>query len=973
MGFLVLLIVQISLSLISAAIAKARAGRAARTASSGPGEIKAPIAEQGTPIPIVYGTTKIKGPNVIGKFGDQWVKTDGIYDYYANLQLGLCWGPAALKGVYLSDTGKANVELLQKWEPAGNWTPIASTVDFGINTYTVQGSGSVTIQCPVAQLLDVMAETTHWDLSSWGDSNADNYPVGTIVVAFSHASTANQDAKRNRPEVGIIVKYTVGLYDYNGIAIVSIPAGTIAYLKTATTNIAGGVLIPAGYIRYDGMAWKQYSPAPPPGSKLPKWCETYCVANSDDTAGVKVNGDVRFYPGMPDQGVDPFLVDSNGKGPRFPGLCQIVFASGDKRSPYKNQWFYWGQSPQLPQLAYEVARFPDPLGLGAASKINSYDANPANIVYDLLTNSVYGLRKPTSKCDTASYIACGQKLAAEGIGMSLLLDKSSSFDSVVEDICKTIDGAHYQDPQTGLWTMSLIRKDYVVEDLQAFGPGDYMEPPEIVRSMDTANQVSVTYCSREGGYSNRTVRADDVAGYQSMGELVQIGNTYQGVTQESTAFKLAARDLRVYSQPIAKITLKLNRRGWKLRPGSAFVLNDPENGISGMVCRVATINYGTIDNPSITVEALEDVFGVPLTSYIPPSTNPTDSNKTLPSLPQDVALWEVPYPMTGATESIQVAALAAPGDNASTMSIYTDDAATGQFSDTGKIPSSSYGYTPSGQLSAALTNAEERTDSVTLQGLVGFDSYDLIGGSDSGKNLLLIGDELMSFGQLAYNNDDTITLHDVLRGVLDTIPNAHAIGSRAWFVRNLAMINDPYTTDGTHHAKVTAGNQAGMIQPTSVPAQSITTHGRQALPYPPGKFRVGDGASYADTVSDGRVLSVDGGLLVSWAPRNRLSQSGAVAQDATGITSEDHVGVQIELASGINGTLYHIDQGTSQYTVTLPAIMAICASTLDGISLQMWSWRSNTGDESLFSRHSGMIEPVGYGIGYGRYYGGPEN
>lgn len=985
MWFFVASLIQISLSLISAAIAQARAKKAVKAANSSPGEIQAPIAEHGTPIGVVYGTTKIKGPNVIGKFGTQWVQSNGIYDYYANLQLALCWGsddaPVELKSIYLSDATKASMEPLLKWAPSASWNPVASTIDLGITWVESQGSnmaasiasGSVVAGDPSIEAGEpsrgVINTSAYSSMDQWFadvGSNETLYPTGTMVVSYGNGDTRNNS---NAPTFGVILSDpTYGRY----IATGTIKAGTIAYAVTSGTNLPNhNTVIPAGWIRYDGTFWRAYEPVIPPETKLPKWSETYCVTNPYDTAGVKVNGDIRFYPGRSDQGVDPFLLDSNGKGPRFPGLCHIVFASGDKRSKFKSTWFYWGQSPQLPQLAYEVARFPDPLGLGAAAKINTYDANPANIVYDLISSMDYGLRIPETKIDKAAFIACGQKLSEEGLGMSLLFDKSASFDSIQDDICKTVDANLYQDPQTGLWTMALTRQDYDVETLPVFGPDDYVAAPEYVRNLDTANQVEVTFCSRSAGYVNRSVRWDDACGYQAAGGIrTTISISYNGVTQDSTAYKLANRDGQVYSQPIAKNTIKLNRRGWKLRPGSPFVLNDPEEGIVGMVCRVGTINYGTLENPVVAVDALEDVFGVPLTTYVPPADVPPETDNQLPQQPVASALWEVPYPMGGKDPSIQVAALAAPGDHATSMQIWTDDTVTGTFSNTGVIPSESDGYTPSGLLSAALANTEERTESVTLQGLVGLDSYDLIGGNESGKNLLLVGDEVMSFGLLAYNDDETITLHDVLRGVFDTIPRAHAIGERAWFVRDLSMVNAPYTSNGTHHAKVVAGNRMGTIQQASVPAQSITTGGRQVRPYTAGKFRVA-ATTLAETLTDGRVIGVESGIAVSWEPRNRLSQSGAVPQDATGIAVEDSAYSQICIGRlGSSNAGY--GDGVFAGNVIPPSEIAMrCNPTTNGWQIGVRTFRG--AEAALFDRWSGTFEPCGYGIGYGRYYGGPEN
>ena len=61
--------------------------------------------------------------------------------------------------------------------------------------------------------------------------------------------------------------------------------------------------------------------------------------------------------------------------------------------------FQLGESPALPNFNVEV------YGLEAGTAPNGYDANPGNIVIDLLTNSRYGANYPAANLDTAGSLA----------------------------------------------------------------------------------------------------------------------------------------------------------------------------------------------------------------------------------------------------------------------------------------------------------------------------------------------------------------------------------------------------------------------------------------------------------------------------------------------------------------------------------------------------------------------------------------
>ena len=156
-------------------------------------------------------------------------------------------------------------------------------------------------------------------------------------------------------------------------------------------------------------------------------------------------GPMHFYRGLSSHQPDPYLsAKMVNPAPAYNGLCRVVLAH-----------CYVGTSQYIKTLSFIVRRCPDPFGMGAATANLGGDANPAFMIYDLMTNPVYGVGTPSSRFDIQSFKDAATTLKDEGMGMSEQIDTAAQADALVSDILRHIDGVMYVDPQTGLWTLKL--------------------------------------------------------------------------------------------------------------------------------------------------------------------------------------------------------------------------------------------------------------------------------------------------------------------------------------------------------------------------------------------------------------------------------------------------------------------------------------------------------------------------------------
>ena len=362
--------------------------------------------------------------------------------------------------------------------------------------------------------------------------------------------------------------------------------------------------------------------------------------------------DIRAYKGKSFQEPDSHLADKIGAPvPGYPHLAYLVMRGLPYphseidpciyfRTHLPGEWLcpcpeydvgtcvderaaYVGTAPILHPMAVEVQRVGECNPLGLIGGDIHGDANPANMIYEILHDTIWGLGiADEDGIDKASFIAAGEALWSEGFGLSMIMDQAKTAKEVIDEILRHIDGVLALDPDTGLVQLRLIRGDYLVDELPEFGPNEIHDFHFTRPSLDTlSNSVRVTYPDRSEHYKVVVVTAQDLANIQQRGEEVVEDVTYQGISNSALAQRLAARDLKVLSYPWAQMSFNVDRSAWNLRQGSPFVLDWPDLGISGMVCRVTRISPGDLTKGEISIDAIEDVFGVSWTAFgpIPPS------------------------------------------------------------------------------------------------------------------------------------------------------------------------------------------------------------------------------------------------------------------------------------------------------------------------------------------------------------------
>lgn len=281
--------------------------------------------------------------------------------------------------------------------------------------------------------------------------------------------------------------------------------------------------------------------------------------------------------------------------PAYRGLAHIVFEVNI------------GETPTLRPMAFEVEVQPDNLGQGAVGSLG--DANPAEILWDLLRGDWGRLGLENALVDNTSFVAAAATLDSEGHGMAMVIGDGQARDAI-QEVLRQIDGVLYEEPSTRELTLKLIRNDYTVSALPVFDEDDIFEVTQfsVGQLRDTANQVRVTYLDRSDDYQQRTESVQDSASIAERGSIVTADLAFLGITNQTLARQVAQRELDFLSRPLVQLTLMCTRRAATLRPGDVIRVAWADYGITGLICRVQSFDLGELDDGRVRINLVQDPF-----------------------------------------------------------------------------------------------------------------------------------------------------------------------------------------------------------------------------------------------------------------------------------------------------------------------------------------------------------------------------
>jgi hypothetical protein len=625
-----------------------------------------------------------------------------------------------------------------------------------------------------------------------------------------------------------------------------------------------------------------------------------------DDKGGGVAAIVKIYPGDNAQPIDPYLESQIPIIPAHRGLAYLVW-----QGPRESQSGYIGTTPNIRPMHFVVKRVPQLLSSYYSGGLNG-DANPAEMIFEILTNQDWGLGLSESMVDVTTFNSAAGILKREQFGLSMTWDQVSTIESVIDEILRHIEAELFVSLTTGQYTLQLIRDNQENDNTIHLNPSNVIRLDSFQRASwdETTNEVRVNFNDRDKGFQPSTAAMQDLANYHQQQKIVSQQVQYSGCSNQQLAAKLALRDLRALSLPLAKVNLTTNRVAHSVLPGYIVMWDWPDLGIQGMRLRVAKVGYGDLLNGEITLSAVQDVFSLPDTVYSQPQPSGWQSPIEPPEPIIHQRVIEAPYFILAThsdidePETARLITLAArPSVSSSKYLVITlqgrlfeESAEVGTFTPTAALkqdyPKETDYFDQSKQLVI--------TAGIDINFVQSAAYNDVI---NNATNLALLGDEFIAFTEIKDNGDGTYTLNGVLRGLLDTVPQDHSTNDRIWFLSyGFGLLEDEYQIGNRATVKYLPVTSKGVQPINQATALNIQIQDSAKRPYPPGDVKINDESWPTEIIGD---------IVVTWADRNRETQLALTPQNAHSVTSDEGVSYTVKIFRD-DGKLIHAEAGLSE-------------------------------------------------------------
>ena len=567
----------------------------------------------------------------------------------------------------------------------------------------------------------------------------------------------------------------------------------------------------------------------------------------------------------------------SSRAPAYRSTARLVWRGG-----------YLGNSKYVKEWAVQVQRLPTLLGSGYHDI--GGEANPAEMLYELLVEPTWGLGATALDIDTDSFLGPAKTLYDEKFGLSMVWDGSKSLQEMSRDILSHIDATLTVNVKIGKWQLRLHRA--LTEAQQAalleLNEDDVQVDSYARPTLDeVANEVNVLW-TQDGETTKWPAKWQDLGLFQVHDkQFISTDIAYPGITSYELAARAATRDGLQLSYPLVKVSLKGNRKAGALVPGEYFKFSYAPLQISGMVCLVIGIDYGTLDDNVVSVEAVQDFRSLGLalysagggTGWVPPSRTPLPP--TLYRM-EFAPYWslsvdeDVPDPES----AVPVLMVEPPSPAHQSYDVtYNDPTLGASFA----VSETTQPFTPTAVLAYDYleTPGNDTSGTLIVNELVG--TAELLGEAATdiqflGQGLIVIDAEWMAVTAVVEREDGSYLL-SVQRGLLDSVITRHLAGAKVWFVgkglgRTPTQLS-PFLS-GAYKARLISVAVGGKLLEAAAPIAQITTNGVDVNVRPRWAYPV-----RSLTVNGSKTPAVlpNTDLVVAWKNRNRQAENFIYFQD----------------------------------------------------------------------------------------------
>lgn len=495
---------------------------------------------------------------------------------------------------------------------------------------------------------------------------------------------------------------------------------------------------------------------------------------------------------------------------------------------------YIGTSTNLQPMRFTVNRYPNTLNVTGGKEKIGIGCNPACMIHELLTDQVWGMGWNDVILEVDDLTAMADTLYDEEFGLCMTWDNEKSIDDMLGDILQHIGGYYYEDKITGKIRFGLYRDDYDVETLDELGRPDVLSVGEYSRTgwEGSINEVSVSYSDEDRNFDLNLTTANDIGNSFIQEKPVSRSNNYHGITDKDLATKVAYRDLRSLSLPLARATLICNRLPSIWEVGKVFKWTEPSLNIESVVMRVTKVDRGNFDSLETQIHCVEDIYGLSDAVFSTPTDNEWVAPDTTPAPVTDFETVEVPKGISASPDlttdaevlvMVSNEILANLGFNGyigtTSGELFTDD-------DNGTD------FNGNGLLFSALSMNDAAYDAAATILVSGASDLPDEGLGVSTDSMIRIGNEWICYDRVARLSNGLLKFEGIYRGMMNTTVQSHSTQDPVYFYDGggLAPVRT-YTVGETLYYKIAPYGISQQVDLGVVTEESHAFYGEKARPY----------------------------------------------------------------------------------------------------------------------------------------------
>lgn len=594
-----------------------------------------PTAEEGRPIPVVFGEIDITGPNVLwyGQLSTDPIRKHSLfssstvgYRYNLGFHLGLCHGPV---------DAVTRVSWADKIAWTGNITTSSTSGIFRGNLF-----GGDSREGGVAAAFDVVMGTTSEPINTYLQSVIGQTPAYRGITSFIwRTGTVTTDYTQDDGSI------THGPNESGYI-------GTTPYMKPVSIRVKR---ILNGWANGPWYPEKALINSTSSFINAPNWTASFgskTNGNIDATqltigypsADTNINADTLGFIQIDSEWIQVTAVDPNSAT-----MTVVRHQFGTTAATHLDgaPFLFW-----------------------RADTAVTANMNAAHIVYQCLTDPKWGNGNAAPTLNDASFRSCADLFYTENMGLCMQWVQAATVADFIAIVLTHCNASLVFDPVQGQYSLIPIRGGYDVDALPSYDESNIasLDDCQIPGYADQPNEVTMTYTDPATGKTT-SITGQNIASVDIQGKVVPVTIDVSGIRSHQLAADTLGRELSSRTTPLIRIKIKINRIAWKMKTSGLFKFSWADRGLTNVVMRAISVDRGTLQSNMITIEAVQDIFALGLANYVlatPPSpasyapptpaANVDQSAGTIisstrtspPTAPSDLDSYMVPAGATGA-------------------------------------------------------------------------------------------------------------------------------------------------------------------------------------------------------------------------------------------------------------------------------------------------------------------------------------